>query len=247
MVTGVNFGSTRRYVLKSDQNRFKPTVFYIGALSAFMSLWIDDKMKDFVGNEGVGFGKAEWKRVAIRRRNILLLKYGIKDIANFIDPGTHAPVKVVLERSFVGFESCEVLPDRIISMIPAVFIGELADEVLRGLSLSEEEIKNLVWATRLMCSKNRPKCPKVSGSRCPEYEVCKKRKWKFSGSKEYLTGCLIEKITKKSGHYLEAFYFFDAKGLFPNPGGWQSQPAALLQAIQIIESERRKIAEEEDC
>jgi len=247
MLTGVNLSATRRYVLKSDLNKTRPTVFYIGVLSSFMSLWIDDKMKDLGDEIAEVPGKGRWRKVAIHRRNILLVKYGIKDIANLIDPGTHEPVKVVLERSFVGSESCEALPDRIISMIPSLVIGELAEEVNLELSFTEPEMKNLIWATRLMCSKNRPNCPKVSGTRCPKYEACKKRTWKFSTSGESVTGCLIEKITKKSGQYLEAFYFFDAKGLFPNAGGWQSQPAKLLQAIQIIESERRKVVEEEDC
>ena len=81
---------------------------------------------------------------------------------------------------------------------------------------------------------------------CPKYESCSNRVWKLSASGETLKGCLIEKIKKQSFDYLEAFYFFDAKGLFPNAGGWQDQPAKLLQAIHIIESERRRIAEEEE-
>jgi len=34
--------------------------------------------------------------------------------------------------------------------------------------------------------------------------------------------------------------------MFPNPGGWQDQPDKLLQAINLIESERRRIMREEE-
>jgi hypothetical protein len=92
-------------------------------------------------------------------------------------------------------------------------------------------------------SKNKPDCPKSSGKPCENYDLCRSRVWKFDG--EEIHGCLVEKITKQSFSYLEAYYFFDAKNMFPNPGGWQDQPDKLLQAINLIESERRRISQEE--
>jgi hypothetical protein len=67
--------------------------------------------------------------------------------------------------------------------------------------------------------------------------------WDVGGEK--IKGCLIEKITQQSFVYLEAYYFYDAKGMFPNPGGWLEQPAKLLQVFRLIDGERGRIEEEE--
>lgn len=68
--------------------------------------------------------------------------------------------------------------------------------------------------------------------------------WKFEG--EDLRGCLFERITRQSYDYLESYYYFDVKNMFPNPGGWQDQPHKFLQAMNVIEAERRRISREED-
>ena len=57
---------------------------------------------------------------------------------------------------------------------------------------------------------------------------------------------MISRVDRRSYAFLEAYYFFEGKGMWPNAGGWQDQPGILLQAFQVIERERRKIAQDED-
>jgi len=74
--------------------------------------------------------------------------------------------------------------------------------------------------------------------------MCSTRRWRFD--REDFTGCLLERVHVSSFKYLEAFYYFDVKNMFPNAGGWQDQPEKLLKAFNVIESERRKIRADEE-
>lgn len=55
----------------------------------------------------------------------------------------------------------------------------------------------------------------------------------------------MERISRESFAFLEAYYYFDAMQMFPNPGQWLDQPVRLLKAFRIIVAERRRVEEEE--
>ena len=142
MLTGINLKATRKYVSKTDLDKENPTVFQIGVLDSFTKSWIEDKMTQFeLGADGPD-GQAKGVSLAINKRNMLIVKHGVKDIENYMDPETGTTVKVSLESTNIGPKHSRVLPDKILAMIPLSIIGELAEEVLREQDLTGEAAKN---------------------------------------------------------------------------------------------------------
>jgi hypothetical protein len=85
----------------------------------------------------------------------------------------------------------------------------------------------------------KPDClrSRFDHSKCPE--KCKNRLWQFDEgiSGEAIKGCILEKITKQSFAYITAHDFYESKGHYPSPGGWQNQSAKLLQVFSCINKE----------
>ncbi len=86
-------------------------------------------------------------------------------------------------------------------------------------------------------------CPLLSRrvDQCPE--DCTSSPWMLDG--EQFTECPVKTVSEQSFQYLRAYFYYE-KGYFPNPGGWMEQPEKLLQALQIIESERARIVRAEE-
>ena len=54
----------------------------------------------------------------------------------------------------------------------------------------------------------------------------------------------MQMVNPRSQAYIRAYGFYK-DGFLPNPGGWLNQPAKLLDAFSIIDSEIEKMAREE--
>lgn len=66
--------------------------------------------------------------------------------------------------------------------------------------------------------------------------------WELDG--EVSRRCPVTLVTPESVEYIRAYNFFQ-KGYLPNPGGWMDQPAKLIEAIELIETQVQRIDEEE--
>ncbi len=71
-----------------------------------------------------------------------------------------------------------------------------------------------------------------------EYEQPGQEEWELYGAT--YKGCPFKIITKQSGTYLKAYKYY-REGYLPNEGGWLSQPAKFLDALEIIERELKNI------
>lgn len=99
-------------------------------------------------------------------------------------------------------------------------------------------------AVRFTYSENRPDCQKLGDGECPD--ACLKRVWKDSETGKILKGCFLEMISQSSAAFLDAYYYYDDKNMWPNPGCFIEQPVKLLKAFNVISAERAKIKREED-
>lgn len=141
MLTGINIHETRKYVSKRDPDKDNPTLFHVGVLDPFLRSWIEDKCTSIEFSSGGADDPAKGNVLA-KKRNILLVKYGVRDIENFLDPQTKAPVKVTIGNTSIGGKSYPALPDQVISLLGTPLIDELAEEILREQDLGETERKN---------------------------------------------------------------------------------------------------------
>lgn len=141
MLTGINIHETRKYVSKRDPDKDNPTIFHVGVLDPFLRSWIEDKCTSIEFSSGGGDDPAKGNVLA-KKRNILLVKYGVRDIENFLDPQTKAPVKVTIGNTSISGKGYPALPDQVISLIGTPIIDELAEEVLKEQDLGETERKN---------------------------------------------------------------------------------------------------------
>ncbi len=141
MLTGININETRKYVSKRDPDKENPSVFHIGVLDPFLRSWIEDKCTSIEFSSG-GADDPTRGNVLAKKRNILLVKYGVRDIENFLDPQVKAPIKVTLGNTSISGKAYPALADQVISLLGTALIDELADEVLKEQDLSGDERKN---------------------------------------------------------------------------------------------------------
>jgi len=141
MLTGVNIYETRDYVSKSDPDKENPTVFKIGLLDSQIKGHIIDRISDF---EMSSSNPDDNAKVTFRmnERNLQLVKFGVRDVKNLMDPQTKKPVEVKCDTVNKFGKSYEVLPGRVLNMLPLQVITELAEEILKEINLSKEAEKN---------------------------------------------------------------------------------------------------------
>lgn len=141
MFKGIDITAIRKYVSPKDPDKENPTVFHIGYLDQRLQAHIDDKCTTLQMSTGKKNEKAD-AIIAARKRNYDLVKYSVRDIENFIDPKSDAPLVIKLENHGIGKESKPALPDSVMDMLGSELIEELAEQVMKTRELSEEEEKN---------------------------------------------------------------------------------------------------------
>ena len=139
-IVGIDINETRDYILKDDPDKENPTIFKIGLLAPLLKAKILDEASAFeVSSQNPeDEAKVSYK---LNKRNYDLVRFGVKGIENLIDPQTRKPLRVSFDTINIGNKSYLALPARIMSMI-SPWISELAEEVLKETSLTEEERKN---------------------------------------------------------------------------------------------------------
>ena len=76
------------------------------------------------------------------KRNLMVVKFGLKGLENFIDPRDKKPIKFDTVSVPVNGKNYKAMTDEIVSMFPKALIDELAEAILSENALSEEEAKN---------------------------------------------------------------------------------------------------------
>jgi hypothetical protein len=142
MFTAINLKQTKPYQSPNDPDKENPTTFHLGVLDTFVKGYIEDNTS-VIGNRFVS-GEEEKVSVNINlaARNMLVVRFGLKGIDNLKDPETGTPVAFETEKMSIVGEEYQILAKKVLKIIPYQLIGELAGEILKLNSLSEEEAKN---------------------------------------------------------------------------------------------------------
>lgn len=141
MLTGINIFESKPYTSKLDKDTASPTVFQLGLLDSNLRAFIEDQTTSF---EFSSKNPKEAARANINaaKRNLMVVRFGVKGLENFIDPRDGKPVKFDTVSVPVNGRSCRAMTEEIVSMFPKPLIDELAEVILAENVLSEDEAKN---------------------------------------------------------------------------------------------------------
>lgn len=141
MITGININETRPYISKLDPDKSNPTTFQIGVLDPFLRAFIDDQATAFKVSSKNPNDDAD-ANVAMNKRNILAVKFGLKGLENFIDPQTKKVVSFDTISTSINKSNYPAVTDQIIRMFRKELIDELAAVILNDNKITGEEAKN---------------------------------------------------------------------------------------------------------
>jgi len=129
----------REYVSKGDTGETK-TVFLIGMLDAPLHAHVEDTVSSWSPSDGAS---GEQGSISLRanRRNMELVRYGLKGWRNFFNPdGTEIEPK--FENVFIpGAGSRQALKTESLNLVK-LYIPELAEEIIRQNTIGEADRKN---------------------------------------------------------------------------------------------------------
>jgi hypothetical protein len=141
-IVGISFEETKEYISKYDCDKDNPTKWIIGVLDSEMYGIIRDKLVTYKVNEGKP-AEAPEVRMNLSTRNREAVKFGLKGVANFLDKKKNEIPFGTKKINFAG-RQIEVVSDLFLNRIPADIVDELAEEILKENTLSEETAKNLL-------------------------------------------------------------------------------------------------------
>ena len=141
MLTGINIFESKPYTSKLDKDSANPTVFQIGLLDSNLRAFIEDQTTSFEFSSK-NPKEAAKANINASKRNLMVVRFGVKGLENFIDPRDGKAVKFDTVSLPVNGKSYRVVTDEIVSMFPKALIDELADVILADNTLSEDETKN---------------------------------------------------------------------------------------------------------
>jgi hypothetical protein len=141
MLTGINIFESKPYVSKLDKDSGDPTVFQIGLLDSNLRAFIEDQTTSFEFSSKNPKDAAK-ANINASKRNLMVVRFGVRGLENFIDPRDKKPVKFDTVSMPVNGRNYKALTDEITSMFPKALIDELAEVILAENTLSEEEAKN---------------------------------------------------------------------------------------------------------
>ncbi|MDD4980700.1 MAG: hypothetical protein PHC54_05480 [Candidatus Omnitrophica bacterium] len=142
MYTGLNINETKKFISKNDPDKENPTIFHLGALDQIVKQYIEDNTIKYEASSSDPEAEAIPK-ILFATRALLIVKFGIRKIENFINPETKQVVTLECEKIIINDRAYLAMPDKIIAIFPyGALIVELAEEILKLNSLSEGEAKN---------------------------------------------------------------------------------------------------------
>ncbi len=141
MLTGIDVTTTTKYVSKFDPDKDSPTVFHIGVLDPVLRAEIDDDSSSYEMSSTNPNDKAKVK-LNWNKRQITAIKFGLKNVENFLDPQTKKPIEFKCETIRYAGKMRDAVSDRIIAMFPSELRQELAEVILNESKLTGDEQKN---------------------------------------------------------------------------------------------------------
>ncbi len=141
MLTGINIYEIKPYKSKLDPDKENSSIFHIGLLDAFLRTHIEDQTTSFEFSSKNPKDSAK-ANINASKRNLLVVRFGLKGLDNFLDPRDKKPVKFDTVSVAVNGKNYTAVSDEILSMLPKVLIDELSEVILSENTLAEEESKN---------------------------------------------------------------------------------------------------------
>ncbi len=152
MFKGINVNETKKITLKSDPDPANPTVFHIGVLDQVISGYIEDEstridvaLAETSLEPPAGEPAEEMVQVRIQyaRRNLLIIKFGVRKIENYFDPKKNTAVTIEAEPVKIYGSEYMALPDEMLRGFQLRGgAAELAEQIRKINGLSEDEAKN---------------------------------------------------------------------------------------------------------
>lgn len=141
MLTGINIYETKPYKSKLDPDKDNPTIFHVRLLDSHLRAFIEDQTTSFEFSSKNPKDPAK-ANINASKRNLLVVKFGLKGFDNFLDPRDKKPLKFDMVSTAINGKNYSAVTDEIISLLPKSLIDELSEVVLAENSLSEDEEKN---------------------------------------------------------------------------------------------------------
>ena len=92
MLTGINIFETKPYTSKLDTDAANPTVFQIGLLDSNLRAFIEDQTTSFEFSSKNPKEPAK-ANINASKRNLMVVRFGVRGLENFLDPRDGKPVK----------------------------------------------------------------------------------------------------------------------------------------------------------
>lgn len=140
-LTAVNINKTRIYVSRHDPDTQNPTKWHLGFLDSLRRAQIDDQITVFEADPGKPDAQAK-TTLKLNEARVDLVRFGLKDIENFIDEETAKPVKFETITVLREGKSYNVVSDTILRRIDPDILYELAEEIKKLNKFTEVEEKN---------------------------------------------------------------------------------------------------------
>lgn len=146
VIRAVMLDETWEYVSKFDTAEGEErTIWELGVVDAALLATIEDNMLTYrvdvnAAERGEEDAPAETK-LAIKQRNIEVLRHGLRGVRNFVDAaGKDVPFRTV--SAVRNGRNVKLVDNSTIRSIPARVVNELAEQILAGNSVTEDEVKN---------------------------------------------------------------------------------------------------------
>lgn len=132
---------TRQFISAHETDKENPTTFEIGMIDPEVASDLTDESSSFKFSSDDPKEKAIMT-ISFSRRNLMLLRFGLKNVTNLIDPQTSKPIKFDTTAYSLRGRSYNVASSEVIAAIPPEVRREIAQEILKDNALTEENIKN---------------------------------------------------------------------------------------------------------
>lgn len=139
---GINATETQDYISKHETDKEKPTIWKIGTLDSILKSKIQDVSTVYETdpvNPKIVRARAT---ININERALDIVRFGLKDVVNFIHPQTGKPIQFDTVSVNRFGKNYNVVSDEVLKVIPSKVLAELAEEISKQSGITEEEAKN---------------------------------------------------------------------------------------------------------
>lgn len=138
----LNINQTKVIQSKFEDNKDLPTKWHIRGIDHITYTAIEDMCTEYeVDPEAFSNAKAR-SVMHFNRKKLDLVRTGLIDVEDFIDPQTEKVVKFQSIATNRFGKSKNIVSDEFLKLIPSPVLDELAEEIMKMTVISEEERKN---------------------------------------------------------------------------------------------------------